>query len=211
MRLKHALRRARIRTKPRGGEILALHASAPGQLSIEESYFLFRNAAGHATIVEIGSYRGKSCVMLAKGALADPPATGVQPHVTAIDPHQTADDNGATNYNDEDERVFYDTIKRHNVDHVVTHLVKMSHDARPDWPDDKHIDFLWIDGDHSYEGCKTDLEDWAPLVRPGGSLACHDYTHRDGVKRAFDEFIDRHPEWTPGPRVRSIASATRAG
>ncbi len=36
------------------------------------------------------------------------------------------------------------------------------------------IDFLFIDGDHTYEGVKQDFSMYAPLVRPGGIIALHD-------------------------------------
>ena len=36
------------------------------------------------------------------------------------------------------------------------------------------LDFLFIDGDHSYTGVKTDFEMFAPLVRAGGVVALHD-------------------------------------
>lgn len=36
------------------------------------------------------------------------------------------------------------------------------------------LDFLFIDGDHSYAGVKRDWLDYAPLVRPGGLIALHD-------------------------------------
>jgi cephalosporin hydroxylase len=36
------------------------------------------------------------------------------------------------------------------------------------------IDFLFIDGDHSYEGVKMDFEMYGPLVRGGGLIAFHD-------------------------------------
>lgn len=36
------------------------------------------------------------------------------------------------------------------------------------------IDFLFIDGDHSYDGVKRDFEMYAPLVRAGGLVAFHD-------------------------------------
>jgi len=39
---------------------------------------------------------------------------------------------------------------------------------------DKKIDFLFIDGDHSYEGVKRDFEMYAPLVVKGGIIAFHD-------------------------------------
>jgi len=36
------------------------------------------------------------------------------------------------------------------------------------------LDFLYIDGDHSYEGVKKDFEMYSPLVRKGGIIAFHD-------------------------------------
>jgi predicted O-methyltransferase YrrM len=36
------------------------------------------------------------------------------------------------------------------------------------------IDFLFIDGDHTYEGVKKDFELYSPLVRRGGIVAFHD-------------------------------------
>jgi predicted O-methyltransferase YrrM len=38
----------------------------------------------------------------------------------------------------------------------------------------KKLDFLFIDGDHSYEGVKRDFEIYGPLVRKGGIIAFHD-------------------------------------
>jgi hypothetical protein len=36
------------------------------------------------------------------------------------------------------------------------------------------LDYLFIDGDHRYEGVKRDLEMYGPLVRKGGLIALHD-------------------------------------
>lgn len=36
------------------------------------------------------------------------------------------------------------------------------------------VDFLFVDGDHEYEGVRTDFELYGPLVRPGGLIAFHD-------------------------------------
>lgn len=36
------------------------------------------------------------------------------------------------------------------------------------------LDYLFIDGDHTYEGVKRDFEMYAPLVRRGGLIAFHD-------------------------------------
>jgi len=36
------------------------------------------------------------------------------------------------------------------------------------------FEFVFIDGDHSYDGLRTDWESWTPLVAPGGIVALHD-------------------------------------
>lgn len=43
------------------------------------------------------------------------------------------------------------------------------------------IDFLFIDGDHSYEGVKQDYQHFAPLVNTGGIIAFHDIVKRPSV------------------------------
>jgi predicted O-methyltransferase YrrM len=54
----------------------------------------------------------------------------------------------------------------------------------------KSLDFLFIDGDHSYAGVKKDFEDFASLVRPGGIVAFHDiiqdHAARFGAKTVAD-------------------------
>jgi cephalosporin hydroxylase len=38
----------------------------------------------------------------------------------------------------------------------------------------RDLDYVFIDGDHTYEGVKQDFELYAPLVRKGGVIALHD-------------------------------------
>ena len=40
---------------------------------------------------------------------------------------------------------------------------------------DRLFDYVYIDGDHSYEAVSKDLELWYPKVRKGGVLAGHDF------------------------------------
>ena len=50
------------------------------------------------------------------------------------------------------------------------------------------LDFLFIDGDHSYNGVKLDFEMYAPMVRENGLIAFHDIAGRwDGVREFWTE------------------------
>ena len=55
------------------------------------------------------------------------------------------------------------------------------------------IDFLFIDGDHRYEGIKTDIYNWFPKVKLGGIISGHDYetSATCGVKKAVDEYFGK--------------------
>jgi predicted O-methyltransferase YrrM len=63
---------------------------------------------------------------------------------------------------------------------------------------DKKIDFLFIDGDHSYEGVKKDFEMYSPLVNKNGVIAFHDVTpgglecFTGGVPRFWKEIKNKY-------------------
>jgi predicted O-methyltransferase YrrM len=75
------------------------------------------------------------------------------------------------------------------------------------------FDFIFIDGDHTYEGAKKDFENYFPLLKKGGILALHDivvHTRRPEVgvwklwkelKKKYDiiEYVDEdYPsDWNP--------------
>lgn len=56
---------------------------------------------------------------------------------------------------------------------------------------DGSLDYVFIDADHSYEGCRDDIAAWLPKLKPGGLLGGHDYGRSaypsEGVKPAVDE------------------------
>jgi len=163
-------------------------------------------ARGKSRIVEIGSYRGKSTIMIATSA-------GPGSHVWAIDPHIVFAGNGVAGYSDEDQRVLEAALVANNVANRVTHWPISSRAAFARWqaaPPVPDLDMAFIDGDHSYAEVLFDLMSWVPHVARAGTIACHDYTHCAGVKQAWSEVIAAHPKLcAPGASARSLIAATR--
>jgi cephalosporin hydroxylase len=54
--------------------------------------------------------------------------------------------------------------------------------------DGREIDFLFIDGDHTYEGVKRDFEMYSPLVKKGGAIALHDIIQSKYKGSKVDKF-----------------------
>jgi len=52
------------------------------------------------------------------------------------------------------------------------------------------VDLVFIDACKDYEWVKQDIMEWLPTVRPGGTIAGHDYSDSwPGVKQAVNELI----------------------
>lgn len=66
------------------------------------------------------------------------------------------------------------------------------------------IGFLFIDGEHSYEGVTADLSHWTPLVVNGGLVALHDANLPGmGVSRAAYHYLS-HSHWTRVEQADSL-------
>jgi predicted O-methyltransferase YrrM len=51
----------------------------------------------------------------------------------------------------------------------------------------RKVDYLFIDGDHTYEGAKQDFERYSQLVRPGGLIGFHDIVvHKGSDCKVFE-------------------------
>jgi len=63
----------------------------------------------------------------------------------------------------------------------------------------RQADLLFIDGDHTYEGCRADVERYLKYLRPGGYFVLHDYfgwydeggRNHSPIKRVVDELVRR--------------------
>ena len=170
-------------TKP-FAEVLQSVADVDGWMSPDQAEALYTAAAACHTgdqIVEIGSFRGRSTIVLASAA-----APGVA--VVAIDPHAGNDrgPNELDGYADEaseDHEVFNANLAAAGVSERVRHVREMS--DRAHGAVDGDITVLYIDGAHRYAPARQDIEQWGARVRPGGTLLIHDSFSSVGVTLAI--------------------------
>lgn len=135
------------------------------------------------TMIEIGSFVGESTVLFAQTFKS----------VIAIDPFlEGYDDADPTSYLFEFKNVYQTYLERTGDHKNIQTIVSTSDDAISQLRGSKY-DFIYIDGLHTYEGVKRDIENYLPLVKSGGHIGGHDYTdivpHLVGVKRAVDEML----------------------
>lgn len=140
-----------------------------------------RNVAQGGQIVEIGSFRGRSMIVLASAAPA-----GVE--LVAIDPHAGNDRGpqeieGFEDSAAEDNEVFNANLARAGVADRVRHVRKFSSEALEDVPG--QIDLLYIDGAHRFGPARDDIARWGSKVKVGGELLIHDSFSSIGVTAAL--------------------------
>lgn len=159
-------------------------SKAEGWLLKNEINFLYntaKNCQGKGVIVEIGSFKGKSTVCLGLGS-----KDGENVKIYAIDPHMSDLEQKLHNNGESSFQAFSRNIKEAGVDDLITPIVKDSKEAAKEWS--QPIEFLWIDGDHSYEGAKADFDLYSPFVVEGGVIAFHDSTQPDVDRVALESF-----------------------
>jgi len=66
------------------------------------------------------------------------------------------------------------------------------------------LDVLFIDADHSYEGCRKDYEMYSPLVREGGLIAFHDIIENGWHKEAKEMCNEKIEVWKLWKELKSI-------
>jgi predicted O-methyltransferase YrrM len=156
-------------------------------------------------IVEIGSFRGRSAIVLGRAA---PPDT----EVVAIDPHGGGD-RGPQEITpdqargDEDHAAFHRNLATGGVADRVRHVRLPSADALGEVGDP--IDLLYVDGAHRYVPARDDIARWGARVSPGGSMLIHDSFSAVGVTLAQLRLLVPSSEWRYAGRERTLAEYRR--
>jgi predicted O-methyltransferase YrrM len=152
--------------------------SIPGYLHPLEARFLYWLAGKVPTgglAVEIGSFKGKSSAFLAAGLASRGRLACVDTWRNDAMPYDAPSDSLSEFL--ANTKPYHGSIETHR----GTSIHVASSWTRP-------IDLLFIDGDHSYEGCSTDIKAWLRFVRRGGWVAFHDSSEQ-GVIHAMSELF----------------------
>jgi predicted O-methyltransferase YrrM len=156
-------------------------------------------------IAEIGSYRGRSAIILAKAA----PEAG---EIAAIDPHAGNDRgpqqiDGTADEGEGDHELFHSNLKAAGVDDRIHHVRKPSKGAHSEI--EGQLDMLYVDGAHRYTPALEDIRDWGARVSSGGTMLIHDSFASVGVTLAQIRLLFFSPKWRYVGRSRSLAEYRR--
>jgi predicted O-methyltransferase YrrM len=130
-------------------------------------YNLAKQCTGRGVIVEIGSWKGKSTIWLAKGSKA-----GNNVKIYAIDPHSGSPEHKEWYGNIRTFEEFKSNIKTAEVDDIVIPIVKSSFEVASNFHEP--VELIFIDGAHEFEAVNQDFELWFPKVVDHGLIAFHD-------------------------------------
>lgn len=140
----------------------------------------------NGAVVEIGSYCGRSTVVLGAALSASENPNGVK--IYAIDPHDGivgALGQGVQRMPPTREK-FLRNIANAGITHLVEPITRRSFEV--EW--DKPICFLFIDGLHDYFNVARDFYHFERWIAPKGFVAFHDYAdYYPGVKTFVDELL----------------------
>jgi len=152
-------------------------------------------------IVEIGSFRGRSTIAIARSAPAGAEILAIDPHAGNDRGPQEID--GFAEAAAEDSEVFLANLDRAGVRGRVAYVRKFSHEALRDVAGP--VDLLHIDGAHRFGPARDDIRRWGARVVPGGSMLIHDAFSSVGVTGAIVAELVFAGRWRYAGRSRSLA------
>ncbi len=156
-------------------------------------------------IVEIGSFHGRSTIVLASAA-----PDGVT--LVAIDPHRGADRGPQeiapdAQQGEQDFAAFHANLQRAGVEDRVRHVRAPSLAALREVQG--RVDLLYVDGAHRYRPARDDIERWGARVGIGGTMLVHDSFNAVGVMLAQLRLLVFSAQWRYLGRSGSLAEYRR--
>ena len=176
-------------------EAVSIAASVEGFMQWHELYWLADKASTRNTVLELGSWKGRSTKALALVC----PGT-----VYAVDHWKGSESEIKTNHSearnmgpDRFFEIFKANLKGEIQKNKVIPIRAESQEAVNILGRERGfrwVDMLFIDGDHMYESVKRDIQLWKHFVVPGGLLCGHDFFDAPGVRQAVKELLPNYIE-----------------
>lgn len=164
-----------------------IYENIQGWFNYEDLFDMMIDRFDEAVFVEIGAWKGKSAAYMGE-RIKD---TGKNIKYYVID-HFKGNRDSDLHKNDEDiiNKTLYKTFLK-NIDPLIDYInvIKCSSNQGCIMFNNRSIDFLFIDGTHTYRAVKKDIKLWLPKVKK--IIAGHDY-YLTGVNRAVNELIPNH-------------------
>lgn len=163
------------------------YKTQPGFFDFKQLYDEVVEQLDYGIIVEVGVWFGRSIIYLGeliKQSGKDIRVYGVDPWV--MKPKYKVHFNGVVPTGDEILQSCYNAIERAGLLDIISLIRSPSFNASYRF-NDKSLDFVFLDGDHSYDSVKKDILVWRPTIKDGGMLAGHDYDWPE-VKQAVESF-----------------------
>jgi predicted O-methyltransferase YrrM len=165
-------------------ETLAAVADVEGWMTDAQARRLWDRAldvAPGGRIVEIGSFRGRSAIVLARAAADDVEVVAIDPHAGTDRGPQEITTTPA--HGNADHDAFVANLGRAGVADRVRHVRRGSQEAGRDVADP--IDLLYVDGAHRFAPARADIREWGRRVAVGGTMLIHDSFSSVGVTAAI--------------------------
>lgn len=151
-----------------------------GWMHEEELAYLAAAASVSASIVEVGSWKGRSTSALAANAVGA---------VVAVDTWVGSDEQGNVSCEGIMEEFLKNVSIYPNVEAVRMESLRA---AELFMRQGRSFDLIFLDARHEYRSIYEDILAWLPLLKQGGILCGHDYHHAwPGVIKAVDELIPK--------------------
>ena len=165
-------------------EALTQVRDVQGWMSPDQAERLYRAAEATRTgdqIVEIGSFQGRSTIVLASAAHDGVPVVAIDPHAgNDRGPQEIA---GYADAAADDHEQFTTNLAAAGVSDRVRHIRSFSDVAHAGVTGE--IAVLYIDGAHRFAPARADIRDWGARVTPGGTMLIHDSFSSVGVTLAI--------------------------
>lgn len=124
------------------------------------------------SIIEIGTYDGRSAIVLGKLFPKATVNTLDLPDLEPLTQHSGIIPRSADLLNARDLRL----ASAHNVHFFATNSLILSESSNF-----KQCDLVWVDGDHTYPVAAVDVANAVRLLKPGGYLVCDDVVTRTSL------------------------------